>query len=344
MNVSNERDWAAKTAMRLHIWQETFASDGPESRGASVWEYLAAAFAELGEADERFRINSFHALDEEFPFYQERKILDSTVDASAQGRQEPKREAPTAKELLASLLAIAPTLQEEEREDFARQLSDVGFQVTSHSLVASKEAAGTPVTTTDLPVIVPEYPDELNRLTKTVEKIQAALGQTHFKTGAALNLIRSMQMLGLMSEQFLSLHPQIWSLWEKIATNNQYTTSFTKPALPPDEALAKFLQGVQSAKRNDVAQLVAKTYSLAAALVAAVELAGMEFAAWFFEKFGPQNIEAVVQYDANGGEVDAGKYWQRYRQMTESQSAEELAEQFHNLLGRNILRNIQKRS
>ena len=342
MNGINEHDWAARTAMRLHIWQESFANEEPETRGAAVWEYIAGAFAELGETDERFRANSFRALDAEFPFYQERKVLIRPEEVGVQ--PSPLRPALTAKETLENLLAFAPTLKEEEREDFARQLAEVGFMVQPQSMVFEKASPVKPVMASELPVAVPVTPDELSRLTKTVEKIQTVLGADHFDSDSTLYLTRSMQMLGLMSEQFLVLHPQIWSMWEKIATNNQYTTSFSKPSLSPDEALAKFLQGVSSAKRNDVAQLVAKTYGLASALVSAVEIAGREFAAWFFEKFGPQNIEAVVQYDADGGDSDAGQYWQRYRQMTEAQSAEELSEQFHNLLGRNMLRHIQKRS
>jgi hypothetical protein len=341
MNGINERDWAARTAMRLHIWQESFANDEAEARGAAVWEYIAGAFAELGETDERFRANSFRALDAEFPFYQERKVLNRPEEA---GPQPPSlKQALTAKETLANLLTLAPTLKEEEREDFARQLAEVGFVVQPQSMIIDNSPSLKSVMESELPVAVPVTPDELSRLTKTLEKIQSVLGADHFDSDSTLYLTRSMQMLGLMSEQFLVLHPQIWSMWEKIATNNQYTSSFSKPSLSPDEALAKFLQGASTTKRNDVAQLVTKTYGLATALVSAVEIAGLEFAAWFFEKFGPQNIEAVVQYDADGGDSDAAQYWQRYRQMTEAQSAEELSEQFHNLLGRNMLRHIQKR-
>ena len=108
MNVINERDWAAKTAMRLHIWQESFAADDPSTRGAAVWQYIADALAELGEMDERFRATSLRALDEEFPFYQERKVLEASArndpppvkHADAPSPPEPAADAQTLTERL----------------------------------------------------------------------------------------------------------------------------------------------------------------------------------------------------------------------------------------------------
>lgn len=345
MNVTTEREWAAKTAMRLHIWQESFAEDDPGHRGAAVWEYIAGAFGELRNLDERSFVSSLRALDEEFPFYQERKMLESVPAAPGKPALDSAVEAkppPTAKELLAGLLAVAPSLQESEREEISRQLMEAGFQAPAQSILTTQKI-GTAAATTGLPVVVPEYPEELNRLVKTVEKIQSALGGANFKAGDELNLIRSMQMLGLLSEQFLLLHPQVWSMWETMVTHHQYTTSFSKPSAKPDELLAKFLLGASTTKRADVGTLVAKTFYLAMALVSSVEMAGKEFASWFFDKFGPQNIESVIEFEANGAEVGAEEYWKRYRQMAESHTVEELSEQFNNLLGRNMIRYMQQR-
>ncbi|WP_395735706.1 hypothetical protein [Prosthecobacter sp.] len=339
MNVTTEREWAAKTAMRLHIWQESFAEDDPDTRGASIWEYIAGAFAELRNLDEGSFVRSLKALDEEFPFYRDRKAVGADLEYPSPD-SPPTPPPQTAKELLASLLAVAPSLKEDEREEISRQLKDAGFQVAGESII-TKPTQG--ANTSGLPMVMPEYAEEVSRLVKTVEKIQSALGGANFKAGEELNLIRSMQMLGLLSEQFLLLHPQVWSMWESMVTNHQYTTSFSKPAARPDELLAKFLLGATTAKRTDVGTLVAKTFYLAMALIAGVEMAGKEFASWFFDKFGPQNIESVIQYEANGVKVGPEEYWQRYRQMSESHTVEELSEQFNNLLGRNMIRYMQQR-
>lgn len=350
MNVINERDWAARTAMRLHIWQESFAAEDPSTRGAAVWQYIADALAELGEMDERFRVTSLRALDEEFPFYRERKVLEGTAGADPGPRPvavagpAPKEEPVDAQTLASRLIQAASGLPAEQRENIAKQLAQAGIAVPL-------EVAAEPVAVTRIQLaaksgvgahmMVPEYQDEIARLGKTVEKIQSTLGSTHFQAGMVIHLVRSMQMLGLMSEQFLQLHPQVWAMWEKIVTNHQYTTSFHKPALAPDESLAQFLLGAPSTKRADVGQMVSKTFYLAVAAVSAVETAGKEFAAWFFDKFGPQNIESIVQYEAKGGESSPQDYWKHYLHLAETYSTEELSEQFLNLLGRNMLRIIQ---
>ncbi len=334
--------------MRLHIWQESFAAEDPSTRGVEVWHYIADALAELGEMDERFRATSLRALDEEFPFYRERLASgDPGPSPMAAPRPAPKEEPQDVQTLTARLVQAASGLPTEQLESIAKRLAEAGIAVPLD--VAAVEAE--PLAETRIQIaaksglgahmMVPEYQDEIARLGKTVEKIQSTLGSAHFQAGMVIHLVRSMQMLGLMSEQFLQLHPQVWAMWEKIVTNHQYTTSFHKPASAPDESLAKFLLGVPSTKRADVGQMVSKTVYLAVAAVSAVETAGKEFAAWFFDKFGPQNIESIVQYEAKGGESSPQDYWKHYLHLAETYSTEELSEQFLNLLGRNMLRIIQ---
>ena len=344
MNVINERDWAAKTAMRLHIWQESFAADDASTRGAAVWQYIADALAELGEMDERFRVTSLRALDEEFPFYQERKVLETSArndPPPVKNATEPSPSEPADVQTLTErLIQEASGLSADRRESIAKQLAEAGIGLPQN-VAAEPVAEALSRNEVSMHLTVPEYKDEIARLGKTVEKIQSTLGTTHFQAGMVIHLVRSMQMLGLMSEQFLQLHPQVWAMWEKIVTNHQYTTSFHKPALAPDESLAQFLLGAPSTKRADVGQMVSKTFYLAVAAVSAVETAGKEFAAWFFDKFGPQNIESIVQYEAKGGDSTPQDYWKHYLHLAETYSTEELSEQFLNLLGRNMLRIIQ---
>lgn len=345
MKVTTEREWAAKTAIRLHIWQESFAEDDPDTRGATVWEYIAGALNELRILDEKSFVRSLRALDEEFPFYGARKTLtraDTRENEQAVDTHAASNAPQTAQELLQALLALAPALSEAEREEISRQLMDAGFQTVPPSIAEVRKPENL-IASSDMPLSLPQYPEEQHRLVKTVAKIQSSLGTAYFEAGEELNLIRSMQMLGLLSEQFLLLHPQIWSMWETMVTNHQYSTSLSKPSAKPEELLAKFLRGASTAKRADVGALVAKTFYLAIALVSGVETAGKEFAAWFFEKFGPHNIESVIQFEANGAQVGEEQYWQRYRQLSESHNTEELSEQFHNLLGRNMIRYMQQR-
>lgn len=342
MSVSNERDWAAKTAMRLRIVQASIAeseSDDEADRGTIVWQFIADAMGELADLDERTRASSLRLLDEEFPFYQDRISIHGS---NGEGRRGGAADVPqklmasaTPQDLIQGLLQAAASLTDEERAQAAEQLAAGGIQVAAPKPMM-------PVEQSNLPLKLPAFQEEITRLVKTVEKIKSTLGTAHVTDGAAFDLIRSMQMLGMMVEQFLALHPQIWRMWEQIVTHHQYTTSFDKPSLPADKSLAQFLEGAATTKRSDVGRMVAKTFVLNSALVTAVENAGRDFASWFFEKFGPENIEALANFEAEGGDVGPENYWQRYLKLTELHNAQELSEQFNNLLGRNMLRHIQR--
>ena len=338
MNLTPEQSWAAKTALRLHIWQESLAEDDASTRGAAIWEYIAQALGELGDRDERFRSSSLRALDKEFPFYQERKVLGDAGKGGAGGGNGPQesKSPRSAQELVAALISATAAMPAHEKEGLARQLADAG-------ITAQNTKSRAPFTGHGMPVQFPELEDEFIRVTKTVEGIQGMLGAQHFKSGTPVNLIRCLQMLGLMSEQFLQLHPQVWGMWEKIVTNHQYTTSYDRPPLSPDESLAQFLQGAPTTKRADVMRMVAKTLYLTVAAVSAVETAGREFAAWFFDKFGPRHIEEIMQFEAQGETPGPAEYWQRYVQLADTNSSEELSEQFLNLLGRGMLSRIQSK-
>jgi len=344
MSVSIERDWAAKTAMRLRIVQASIAEseiDEEADRGTVIWQFIADAMGELADLDERSRTNSLRLLDEEFPFYRDRAAMHNP-QGSPERAENPVRTSdqsaalpPTPERLVEELLKAAGEMNEAELAEASEKLAAAGFRIAaSKPLVPDEQSI--------LPVSIPTFKEEISRLVKTVDKIRSTLGAGHVTDGVAFDLIRSMQMLGMMVEQFLTLHPQIWRMWEQIVTHHQYTTSFTKPSLPADKSLAQFLEGAATTKRSDVGRMVAKTFVLNSALVSAVENAGREFAAWFFEKFGPENIVAVANFECEGGEAGPERYWQRYLQLTGLHNAQELSEQFNNLLGRNMLRHIQR--
>ncbi len=337
MSMANQSEWAARTAMRLRVVQATMAeSDAESERGVEVWEFIAETMAELGSLTREEKKECLKALDREFPFYEDRVRL------------EAKPEEPgvvstsvllTHEEMARKLVEAVATLETGQIERLSKLLCAGGYLLSSSSVAKSGTNGGQ----TLLPVVIPTYQEEVARLTKIVEKIQSTIGKDFFANHEGLSLNRSMQILGLMCEQFLLLHPQIWGLWEGIVTNHQYTTSFNRPALPAAQALAQFLEGGSSTRRADVGQMVAKSFYLLNALVASVGTASQEFSSWFFEKFGPENIESVMNYETNGSKAGAAEYWKRYQQLAEQHNSEELREQFHNLLGKSMLRNIQRR-
>lgn len=343
MSLTPQQEWAAQTAVRLHVWQECLFEDDPDIRGAEVWNYIAAALEELQPYNQESRATFLRALDDAFPFYQERKAVPAEVVpgiGEKNGQSDPgtkEREELTALEHAEVLVQKAEKLSGEEKALLAAKLAKAGI------LLPAPRAETSANSTEALPrLLLPVFEDETARLNSMVERIQTTLGETHFEEKSALSLVRSFQMLGLMSEHFLLLHPKIWSMWERIVSSHHYTTSFNRPALAPEMSLAHFLQGETSARRKDVGLMVAKTFYLTQALIAAVEAAGIEFSEWFFEKFGPLNIESVVKYEAGEEEPEAVDFWRRYQHLAESHTAKEMGEQFVNLLGRQMLQQIQK--
>ncbi len=186
MSVYNERDWAAKTAMRLRIVQEAIAeseSDGEEDRGTIVWQFIADAMGELADVDERSRANSLRLLDEEFPFYQDRVVIQNSDHAvhppsetGAKVTDDKTRTSPTPQDIVQDLLKAAGGMKEEERAEIAEQLVAAGFQVTA-------PIALTPDEQSKLPVSMPAFHEEVSRLAKTVDKIKSTLGVAHVTEG-----------------------------------------------------------------------------------------------------------------------------------------------------------------
>lgn len=340
MSTINERDWAAKTAMRLRIVQATKVESDSPDRGREVWEFISLAMKELDSVDADQRRKCMRALDEEFPFFESRPSLggekEALVGSAPAGRAESVPASPD--ELVQQLIAASAAISGDEREKHARRLTEAGFQVeqtTVRDVPGGLKAA----------LALPVYEEEHVRLKRTVDRILEKLTIDLTKGGsrAELNLTRCLQMLGLMSEQYLHLHPQVWALWDHLASSQQYTTSFNRPTLPASQALAEFLQGKAGARRADLGEMVTKTYYLLNALITAVTEAGNEFALWFFQKFGPENIQSVLDFETNASKAGPAEYWKRYCELTQHENETEMKEQFQKLLGKAMLRHLQRR-
>lgn len=347
MSVINERDWAAKTAMRLRIVQATMVESDSMERGREVWGFISEAIRELDQVKDDQRLRCMKALDEEFPFFDSRLTLDAepsgenstAVAAELRAkRQQPVPVRLTLDEMIQELVVGYTTMKQDEREKCSRRLAEAGFLIEQPSLTGSEKAL-------KAPLALPVYEEEQVRLKRTVDKILEKLGTELTKGGGKeeLNLTRCLQMLGLMSEQYLALHPQVWALWDEMVSTQQYTTSFNRPTLPAAQALAEFLKGRSTTRRSDVGEMVTKSFYLMNALVLSVSEAGREFAVWFLQKFGPENIQSLMNFETNGSRAGPAEYWQRYFDLAHQYNEEEMKEQFQKLLGKAMMRHLQRR-
>ncbi len=337
MSLINERDWAARTAMRLRIVQATMLESDSKERGVDVWEFILDALRELPPTDEKKCRLCMKALDLEFPFFEARPTLEVQVRSDPPPPTESRLPPPTPETALEQFLIAASSLSVSERAKYGDKLERAGF------LLAKKnEIQGDP--TTKMPLSLPIYEEERERLQRTVIKIMKRLeSDMGDESGYELNLNRCMQMLGLLSEQYLLVHPHVWALWDYLSSSNHLTTTFKRPTLAAPKALASFLLGGTTARRADVGEMVTRSFHLMNALIAAVADAGQDFAAWFFQKFGPENIQSLMQFETSRGSVGPAEFWQRYCTLVTDLNETELKEQFHAMLGKAMSRHLNRR-
>lgn len=339
-NEVNEHDWAARTAMRLRIVQGTMVESEEEDRGVQVWEFIAQALDEIAAVDPVFHQRCLQALDEEFPFFEARAPLpygseNENPTAPFAAAAEPATTSAT--ELARQLAAQAGSMSGEEKSHCMKLLAEAGL--------VPAPAGGADGRSMPAVLTLPVYEEEIVRLKRTVERILQRLVPESATTVAdpSLNLIRGMQMLGLMCEQFLLLHPQVWSLWDRLGGTQHHTTSFQRPPLEATQALADFLRGSSATRRSDVGDMVAKSFYLVTALVQAVSEAGRDFAIWYLQRFGPENIQSVMGFETGTSQAGPAEFWKRYVELTQLHNEEDLKMQFQSLLGKAVLRQLQKR-
>ncbi|MEN3941797.1 hypothetical protein WJU23_10930 [Prosthecobacter sp. SYSU 5D2] len=340
MNETNERDWAAKTAMRLRIVQAAMVESESEDRGSEVWAFIAEAINELDTDDGEYQRRCMKALDEEFPFFESRPALTEEAAEPPAEAQEPAPASTSALDLVRQLSGMYSSMSTEEREKSSRMLAEAGFPIGQATAAAAPGSLTAAIT-------LPGFEEENVRLKRTVERILERLGPGSASSTShgdpRLSLIRCMQMLGLMSEQYLLVHPHIWALWDRLSSSQHHTTSFNRPSLEPSQALADFLKGSSTTRRSDVGDMVTKSFYLLNALVAASGDAGKDFARWFFQKFGPENIQSVMSFETGVSLAGPAEYWKRYVELTQLHNEDEMKEQFNNLLAKAMQRHLQRR-
>jgi hypothetical protein len=274
-NFSREQDtWAGRLAARLRVLQATCAEDAPETRQPLLQEEIAQA---LREAPPAQRAVYLEALAERFPVWQAPAVpIRETADTVDIPQIPPE-------ELVARLLAAAPSLPVEQRQEFARLLTNVG-------LVNAPKAPAF------------DLPPELR-------------AQLPLSPNQPVDATRSLRLFASLVEMAAALDQLAWSVWKGLAPQ-----SIIRRDAGPDgdfrKLAARYLSGDSEVSGQQVAQLLDKTRHVIAGLLAAIGPAGGTFTRNYLAKFSPEAIESQAGTGGGGFFVGAEqRNWRKYLEL-----------------------------
>jgi hypothetical protein len=196
----------------------------------------------------------------------------------------PASEDDTPQSRLARLLEIIPQLSPEEKAEFTAKLRDAG-------IVATEQAATL------------EIPNELRtRLAISADK--PVQGEQVVKLLAAL------------TEWSLVLDQLSWRIWKQLAPNSVVRRDNT-PGGDFKTTAGRYLAGDRDVSIEQLAQNLAKSRKLIAALLTAIGPAAERYAAKYFYRFSPEAIKELAQMDKTWGGIEQ-KCWRKYAELAAS--------------------------
>jgi hypothetical protein len=274
MNENGSRsDRVAALAARLRLVQIDFADQGDEVRRGYLVEELRRALSSVVPSDRKAFLDDLQA---RFPTW------DGTPDAS-QGPPGPR--PPTDSQLkdpaflVSQLLAIRPSLSEQQRRTVTEQLQQAGFLGTN--------SAGLP----------PGAAAEL------AAKLQLAPRDE-------LDSQRVMELMTQMVDIFCSLDRVIWRTWQTAIAPQ---SSVRCPGVL-QQVMARFVTGSPMVSRQQMIDDTNMLRQLVAALVAAIAQTG-QFAVDNFRALSPEEVRTLVGPVMLNAEA---RFWRKYVELYES--------------------------
>jgi hypothetical protein len=277
-SFSNEQEsWAGALAARLRVIQAAAAGEPTEKREQLLREEIAR---ELLRAPGPYRVQYLDALALHFPVG---LGSDAEVAAAIPERESVETvdlpEIPV-RELVGRLLAAAPSIPAEEREEYAKLLTAAGLAHT------------------------PKLPVEL--------RVQLPL--TH---GAPINAPHAMRLFALLVEVMASLDQHVWEGWHHLAPLSSVRRD---PVLGSDfrHQAARYLNEQGEGSGKEVAVMLDQTRHLITSLIGAIGPAGTTVARNYLARFAPEAIEAhVAAGNSPGGFFisEEQRCWRTYVEM-----------------------------
>lgn len=256
-----QETWAVKTAAKLRVAQEAGATEPAPARTDHLKRELTEALLEMPREE---RLDCLDALAERFPVWQNIRSGAPTrevVETVSIPQLPPE-------ELVARLLAAAPGLDDEQRQEFARLFADVGL------------------TTTPKPPPF-ELPAELR-------------AQFLLPTGRQPEAGRALRLFAMLAEVFSTLDQAAWSAWRVLSPQSPVKRD-PGPGSDFRRVAASYISGDPDVSGQQIAQLLDNTRSLIVAILGALGPAGGAFARNYLARYSPETIASVAAAEGGGG-------------------------------------------
>lgn len=269
-----------ETANRLRLIQVDFADESEQTRKDYLCEEIEKALKTV-LPDERSEF--LQRLLERFP-------TGSFIAQPALKEQEitiaPKIDESKLKNvdfLVQSLLEIAPTLSDDQKEFIDKSLQQAGLR----------------------PKVKGDHAVELDQ--KLKEKLQIG-GERNFDAAQIVELN------AMLVDFVLRLEPLVWNTWRKLSPR-----STVRPQGAVAKKIGQFLCDDTGISGNQIDDDLKLLQRLIAAITSAVSRVGGQFAKRHLAKFSPSEIEALVRMEHGSVFVSHEvKCWRKYLELAET--------------------------
>jgi len=269
-----------ETANRLRLIQVDFADESEQTRTAYLCEEIEKALKGV-LPDER---NEFLGrLLEKFPagsFITQAISTETTVESPP---TVDESELKNVEFLVRSLLEIAPTLSDDQKDFVDKSLQEAGLR--------PKARQGNSI----------ELDQKLKQKFKVRDDCCISAGQISELNATLIDFV-------------LKLEPLVWNTWRQLSPR-----SAVRPQGALTKKIGQFLSGDAEVSVNQVDDDLKMLQRLIAAMTSAVSRAGGQFAKRHLARFLPLEIEALVKMEPGSVFVSHDvKCWKKYKELAET--------------------------
>ena len=278
-STENISQMVAATANRLRMVQVDFADQTSEVRREYLSEEIERALSSVVPDK---RPGFLQALLEQFPSWDAKVEVQLRKDDTTDRSLTDARELQDPNFLVARLIDRAAALGEGERKVLAERLKEA-------RLASASQGA---------------WPEEA----------AAALRQNLRLTEPTIDPVRTLELVGVLSDFAMKLDQLVWSTWRVISPRAEI-----RQGKKLQQTIRSFITGSQDVPLGQVSGDLERLRQLIAAMISAIGQAGRQFASRHLSRFAPAEIEALASLEGGGFLVSKDvKCWKKYKELAES--------------------------
>jgi len=272
--------YVLETANRLRLIQVDFADESEQTRTAYLCEEIEKALKSV-LPDER---NEFLGrLLEKFPagsFITQAISTETTVESPP---AVDESELKNVEFLVRSLLEIAPTLSDDQKDFVDKSLQEAGLRPKA-------------------------------RQDNSIELDQKLKQKFKVADECSISAEKISELNATLIDFVLKLEPLVWNTWRQLSPR-----SAVRPQGALTKKIGQFLSSDAEVSVNQVDDDLKVLQRLIAAMTSAVSRAGGQFAKRHLARFSPLEIEALVKMEPGSVFVSHDvKCWKKYKELAET--------------------------